>query len=345
VAAAAAALREFALKNFIKNDRRLRDLAHRMGREEPAGGFEQVIKLMNNIKKDLNQEAKDDAEKGKQCEKDLTEKTSAAQVSSNFIDDKSRFINRTEFQIADLYATVNKTIEEIEDAEWDLNDATREREQYHEAFLQEQAELATAIDFIKSAKAAMKKFYDDNGLSLVQRGTQQRAVAPSGEIPLIIEAGKEPPPPPAVITAEYTGSAGNTGIQAILDTVQADVEKDKQELEKTEEDSQTHFEDMKKDTEDSIQEKLNLKAEKEEEIADKLKEKSDANEAKVGEKVELNAVVRAMKIMEPDCDYVFTTRETRIRNRALECEGVNKALEELEGDPEEVKCEEPADEE
>merc|ERR1719171_2030128 len=124
---------------------------------------------MNNIKKDMNEEAKEDFEKKKTCETELQEKTSEAMQSSNFIDDRSRFINRTKFEVKDLYATVNKTIEEIEDAEWELNDATKAREEQHAAFQKEKAGLEAAIGFIDGAKKALEKFYQDNGL--IQTGS------------------------------------------------------------------------------------------------------------------------------------------------------------------------------
>merc|ERR1719321_67853 len=100
----------------------------------------------------MNEEAKEDFEKKKSCLTELKEKTAEAQAASNFIDDKSRFINRTKFEVADLYATVNRTIEEIEEAEWDLNDATAEREAAHNAFGKEKMGLQAAIGLIEDAK-------------------------------------------------------------------------------------------------------------------------------------------------------------------------------------------------
>merc|ERR1719326_2096687 len=98
---------------------------------------------------------------------------------------------------------------------------------------------------------------------------------------------------------------------------------------------------MKADTEASIDDKMQFKSDCEAEISEKLGSISDANNDKLTEKEELDATVDALKTMEPDCDYVFTTLDIRIRNRRIEVEGINKALEALGGDPEEVKVEEP----
>ena len=131
--------------------------------------FKKVFKALNQVKKDLNEESKADLEKKEKCNADLTAKTSEVQTSANFIDEKSRFINRTKFEVADLYEQVNKTVEEIEQEEWDLDDATKERDAANAAFIQEKDSLTAAIGFIKKAIKQLEKFYSDAGLGLLAR--------------------------------------------------------------------------------------------------------------------------------------------------------------------------------
>jgi hypothetical protein len=88
---------------------------------------------------------------------------------------------------------------------------------------------------------------------------------------------------------------------------------------------------MKKDTEKAIDDKMTFKSEKESEIAEKLGDIADANSAKLTKKEDLDAKVEALKTMEPDCDFVFTTIDTRIRSRRIEIEGIDKALEQEDG--------------
>merc|ERR1719388_578199 len=87
----------------------LRQAAHK-GDDE----FGVVNDVLSDVKEDLNKEAEADMKKKKKCEKLLVSKTAQSQSSSNFIDEKTRFINRTEFEIEDLYGIVNKTVGEIE---------------------------------------------------------------------------------------------------------------------------------------------------------------------------------------------------------------------------------------
>merc|ERR1719428_2430932 len=161
-------------------------VARRVERED---SFDKVLKILNNVKKDMTKESKDDKFKKTTCDAKLTSKTSGAQTSANFIDEKTRFINRTKFEITQLYEKVNKTVEEVEELEWELNDLTNERLDINEAYEKEKAGLVSAISFIKQAKKALEKFYEKNGLSLLQSGEERQP-------DLVVEAGKEPPPPP-----------------------------------------------------------------------------------------------------------------------------------------------------
>merc|ERR1719324_201996 len=338
---AATALRVHSMGKALKDAAQKIDMAARD--EDPFG---MVNQMLNKIKEDMAAEATEDHEKKEVCESELTEKTASAQESSNFIDERSRFVNRTQFEVRDLYSTINRTIEEIEDAEWELNDATAARAEQNTAFAKEQAGLEAAIQFIEKAKEALEKFYKDNGLiqlysgvSFLQTGSLRDTATQPADI--IVEAGKAPPPPPAIVVEEYSGHKGNKNIQGIMDDIKADVQKDLDDLVKNEEDAVKDFEDMKKETEDSIADKMQFKSDCESDISQKLSDISDANNDKLTEKEELDATVDALKTMEPDCDYVFTTLDIRIRNRRIEVEGINKALEALGGDPEEVTIEEP----
>jgi len=200
----------------------------------------------------------------------------------------------------------------------------------------EQAGLEAAIQFIGKAKEALEKFYKDNGL--LQTGSSRSAVAQPADI--IVEAGKEPPPPPAIVVEEYTGHKGNKNIQGILADIQGDVESDLGELNDNEKKSKKDFEDTKKDIEDSIDDKMKYKTDLEDQIADKLDDISTANQEKLGEKDTLDATIQALKAIEPSCNYVFTTFETRIKNREVEAEGVDDAIKALGGDPKEVEYKE-----
>merc|ERR1719191_1974162 len=139
--------------------------------------------------------SKDDKKKKEECDTTLTEKTEEAQTSANIIDEKSRVINRTKGEVVELQEEVNKTVDEVAELEWELNDATIQRASMNEAYAKEKVGLEAAIDFIGKAKKALEKYYDEHQ-SLLQ---SRRVTHPD----LVVEAGKDAPPPPPRVTKPY----------------------------------------------------------------------------------------------------------------------------------------------
>merc|ERR550537_1836249 len=216
MANAVTALRVAAKK--VHTGRDMWALARKVELLKEDGRFDKVIEILNDVKKDLMKESKDDKKKKEECDETLTEKTEEAQTSANIIDEKSRTINRTKFEVVELKEEVNKTVDEVVELEWELNDATLQRASMNEAYAKEKVGLEAAIDFIEKAKKALEKYYDDHQ-SLVQ-------VKRSSQPDLVVEAGKDAPPPPPIVTKPYKGNPANKGIQGMLGDIKTDVKDD-----------------------------------------------------------------------------------------------------------------------
>merc|ERR1719456_786279 len=147
---AVTALRIAAKK--VNKGRELWALARKIELSKEEGRFDKVIEILNDVKKDLMKESKADKKKKEECDTTLTEKTEEAQTSANIIDEKSRVINRTKFEVVELQEEVNKTVDEVAELEWELNDATLQRASMNEAYAKEKVGLEAAIDFIEKAK-------------------------------------------------------------------------------------------------------------------------------------------------------------------------------------------------
>merc|ERR1719191_903465 len=121
------------------------------------------------------------------------------------------------------------------------------------AYAKEKVGLEAAIDFIQKAKETLEKYFDDHQFFIqVKRSTQPD---------LVVEAGKDAPPPPPTVTKPYKGHGNNKGVQGMLGDIKADVESDLKELEGHEKDSVKDYKDTKSDLEDSIESKMDHKKE------------------------------------------------------------------------------------
>merc|ERR1719265_2815322 len=144
----------------VHQGRELWAIARKIEVLKEDGRFDKVIEILNNVKKDLMKESKNDKKKKGDCDDTLTSKTEESQTSANIIDEKSRVINRTKFEVVELQVEVNKTVDEVAELEWELNDATLQRASNNEIYAKEKVGLQAAIDFIDQAKKTLEKYFD-----------------------------------------------------------------------------------------------------------------------------------------------------------------------------------------
>merc|ERR1719198_2121510 len=164
-----------------------------------ADPFKDVIASVDTMIADLKKEEADDLAKKEHCEKERTEKTQEAKMTSKEIATNTETIDRLTAQIAAANKSIEVINEEIEDLNSELQDATDQRAKETAKFTADKADDEAAVGLIETATAALEKFYTDNNLQLVQ---VRRAGQP------FVEAGEAPTPPPSTWGSEHTGSKG-----------------------------------------------------------------------------------------------------------------------------------------
>merc|ERR1719191_1150733 len=300
-------------------DPRLASLAMQVLLQQ-GGHFDKVIAAIDKMVEKLREEEAMDLKNKEQCEEDRLEKTKEARELSLVIDDATEEIARQRAKIEELKAQIEEKEAEIKKLEEDLATATKQREDEKMAYEASKADDEAAAELIKQAQDALKSFYEDNGLVLTQRQ------------PPTVEAGKAPPPPPPIMDQPYGGSKGESqGIQAILQMILEDVEKDIAKADAEEKKSIEEFEKMKKDTEAAIEVASKAIEDYKGEIADSEEEIEKQITEKTKAKDTLDAVMEEIKVMEPGCDFIAVNVDVRLKNRQLEIDGLLKAKAILEG--------------
>merc|ERR1719379_1310189 len=183
-----------------------------------ADPFKDVIASVDTMLSELKQEEADDLAKKEHCEKERTEKTQEAKMTSKEIDTNTETIDRLTAQIAASNKSIEVIDEEIKDLNSELQDASDQRAKETAKFTTDKADDEAAVGLIETAVAALEKFYTDNNLGLMQ-------VRRSGQP--FVEAGEAPTPPPSTWDSEYGGSKGESqGITMILTLIKEDIQKD-----------------------------------------------------------------------------------------------------------------------
>jgi hypothetical protein len=291
--------------------------------------FKEVIASIDQMLEDLRKEEEEDLSKKEYCEKERSEKTQIAKMTSKEIDVNSETIDRLTSEIA----AANKAIEEIDDQVEELNhelkEAKEQREKETPRYLADKADDTKAITLIETAVSALEKYYGSGDKLLL---AQTKAEVRRSRQPFV-EAGEAPTPPPDTWEADsYKKAEGESeGILNILSLIKADIEKDVEKADAEEAAAQTAYETFEGEVNDSIGKLEGTKSDLEGEISSK-------EEAMVTEKTErstnqdnLDSTLEFLKEIAPGCDFIAINFDTRMQNRQLEVDGLNQAKAVIQG--------------
>jgi len=300
-------------------DRRLLALAMRTALEE-HGHFDKVIEAIDKMIATLKAEGEEDLVQKEECEKVRAEKTRAAVLESRKIDEITDAIGKLVAEIKELQAEIAEKEQAVAALKADLQKATEIREAEHLEWKGNDADDKAAADLIEQAKVVLEKFYEENNLVLVQR-----RVVP-------VEAGKAPPPPPATWEAPYAaGTQEGKGIVAILGMIKEDVLEDIEKAAAAEEKAENEYLAFAKETKAAIGELEAAIVELKATASDKASEAEEQKKTRLTVKASLDAVMKTLKDLAPDCDYFQVNFDRRSKNRAIEIDGLVKAKGILEG--------------
>jgi len=305
-------------------DQRLLSLAtHLAAPKSVKGAFDPIIKAINKMVATLQQEEQQDLETKQTCESDRMSNSRKAITDSRTIDEKTDEITALTAKIAACEERIKELQAEHKKTSDALTKASKMRSDENKAWKQTDSDDKLAAETVLSAKKALESFYQKNNLGLVQKAKKQ---------PVTESAGEAPPPPPPTFEGGYGGKTGESkGIVAIMDMVREDIIKDRADAKADEDASQKEFDNFKKDSEDKMKE---LKADENRTDKDKGKamtKKGATTRQRRTLKGGLNAMLKKMKDIDPNCEYYMVNYPMRRDNRQIEIDGLNKAKAILQG--------------
>jgi hypothetical protein len=288
-----------------------------------SGHFDKVLGSVDKMIEDLHHEEDEDLEVKEQCEKDRMENTKVAKKTSQNIDDKTALINRKKAQIADLNQKIATAQATIKSLKLQLEEAGVNRQAETAEYEVSKQDDKAAKGLVEKAAGVLMKFYEDEGMAL----NQQSKKAMKKQDPAFTSAqGEAPPPPPKTWSEPYGGSPGEqNGIQAILEMIAEDIEKDIRTATAEEDEAQADFEAYKADTEEAIKDLESEISAHEGDIGDKQADVETAKEQRSDEKEILDNTLAFLRSIAPSCDYMAVNFELRRQNRFEEIEGLLEA--------------------
>jgi len=321
-----------------------------------TGGFEKVLKMIDDLVAQLGVEQTDDDNKKEYCEKQLDETDDKKKSLELAIADAEKAADDAEESIATLASEIKALEEGIAALDKQVAEATEQRKKEHDEYVDLIASNKAAIELIGLAKNRMNKFYnkdlyvaapkrelsEEDRIVVNNGGTAPPTPAPGGIAGTGITAfvqvsahsqlddDEKPAPPPEA--PEYSKkSEESTGVIAMMDMLIQDLEKEVTEAETEEKDAQSDYESMTDDAaakrradSASISEKTSAKANTEAEL------QRHTDDEATGTK-ELMATVETIGSLHGECDWLLSNFDMRKEARANEVESLKSAKAVLSG--------------
>merc|ERR1719296_381254 len=234
------------------------------GKKMSRGGFDKVIKMIDDMVQLLKEEQVGDDNKKEYCltqfddtddkKKGLERKL--GQVNTGIADTKDGIATATE-EIAQLTADIKALDKEVAEA-------TEQRQEENKAFNEMMASDSAAKELLAIAKNRLNQFYNpklhkaapkrelsaEERILVSQGGTATPTPAPAGiagtDVTVLSQVA--PPPPPATWDAYAKKSGESTGVIAMIDLLTKDLTKEMTEGKTAEADAQADYESMMRDS-------------------------------------------------------------------------------------------------
>jgi len=285
-------------------------------RTTKAGHFDKVIGEINKMLTTLEEEGAADLDKKNQC---LDEYQSISKTV-NKLDWK---IKNNDAKIAKLQGLIKlrtqereDTIQKIKETRDYIAQITKERKEENEAFDQAQKDDVAAVAVLKQAKAAMAKYYKENGIALLSEPEFSRS---------------EDAAPDATLSGKDNNANASKTILALFAYVIEDLTDELSNDKKAEANSQSEFDEeldtAEKLRDDLIAKRITLK----EIIAKRNGDKEEENKDMKENNRDRDAEIAYKNKITPDCDWIMKAFDQRADARAAEAGGLETAKEFLAG--------------
>jgi len=324
------------------------------GKDSSSGGFDKVIKMIDEMVALLGREQKEDEEKKAHCAQQLDVSDDQKKALERSISDEESAMDAAKETIATLtreLAALEAGIQALDKA---VAEATSQRKDENAEYKDLIASDTAAQELLAHAKNRLYKFYNPSlykpppkvELSAEDRvyssmGGELTTAAPGGiadtgiavlaQVSMHAQHTDAPAPPPDTWGAYATKNQENNGVVAMIDLLIKDLQKEMTEAETQEKESQAEYEAMMKDsaakrTADSqlLTEKGDAKAHTEAALQAHAQARKDGVS-------ELMATMKYISSLHAECDWLLQYYDARKTARAGEVDSLKNAKAVLSG--------------
>jgi chromosome segregation ATPase len=283
-------------------------------------GFDKVLKMIDDLIKELKQDQVNDDGKKEYCNKELDTADDKKKVLEKSQSDLETAIVNSKDGIVSTKAEIEALDDGIKALDKSVAEATEQRKEENEDYTALMASDAAAKELIEFAKNRLNKFYNP------------KLYKPPAEFAQVhAHNGEAPPPPPEAPKAYSKSGEESNGIIAMMDALIKDLDKEMTEAELTEKDAQSDYEAMMKDSAEKRAEDSKSMTDKQGALADLETGLGQQKEDLASTKKELGATVQYIGTLHNECDFILKYYDMRKEARSGEIDSLEKAVAVLNG--------------
>merc|ERR1719301_165611 len=284
-------------------------------------GFGKVLKMIEDLVKELKQDQVNDDGKKEYCVTELDTADDKKKVLEKGVSDLETAIVNSKDGIVSTKAEIEALDDGIKALDKSVAEATEQRKEENEDYTALMASDAAAKELIEFAKNRLNKFYNPKLYKPPAEGFAQ----------VHAHNGEAPPPPPEAPKAYSKSSEESNGIIAMMDALIKDLDKEMTEAELTEKDAQSDYEAMMKDSAEKRSEDSKSMTDKQGALADLETGLGQQKDDLASTKKELGATVQYIGTLHNECDFILKYYDMRKEARAGEIDSLEKAVAVLNG--------------
>merc|ERR1719240_1725488 len=226
-----------------------------------TGGFEKVNTMIDGMNEVLEGEQVADDKQDVWCLAELDKAKEEAKATEEDIGDLASAIDAQRDAIETTAAEIEALKKGLEQLDKDVAEATEQRKDEHDEYVDETASNQAAVELLGMAKNRLNKFYNP---------TLYKAPAAEEE-EFFAQRRAAPGPPPETFSGEYKKSESSSGIINMIDEMIEEMKDEMAEAKRDEEEAQKDYEETMNDAATKRSDDSKLMVTKEGEKAEKLR--------------------------------------------------------------------------
>jgi|EP00927_Polykrikos_kofoidii_P081946 hypothetical protein len=284
-------------------------------------GFEKVINMIDSMVDELKAEQTEDENKKEYCGTQLDSSDDKRKSLERDVKDSDTIIADTREKLATIESEIKTILGGINELDKSVAEASEQRKEEHEAYLELVSSNAAATELLGFAKNRLQKFYNPKlhvpETAFVQVSTHVHERVPAQPAPESVGA--------------YRKSQESSGVIAMLDLLIKDLAKETTEAETQEKDAQSDFEGTMRDaTQKRAADTKTLEGKKSAK-ADVEVFLDNSETGRTSSVKELAATTKVIAMLHSECDWLLKYFDTRKDARSSEIDALVQAKAVLNG--------------